>query len=120
MINNAAMARRFGAHLESLGRAPRETDPSIGTGSTDMGDVSHAVPSIHPWLAICDLGETACHQHAFERCAGSPRGAETMLIAAEAMALTTADLFAEPSLLNAVKEEFDARRHRLDSAAARA
>ena len=28
-------------------------------GSTDMGDVSHVVPSIHPYLAIVDEKETA-------------------------------------------------------------
>jgi hypothetical protein len=33
-----------------------------------------------------------------------------MLVAAEAMALTTADLFSDPALLKAVKEEFSARR----------
>jgi DNA-binding response OmpR family regulator len=56
----------------------------VGAGSTDMGDVSHAVPSIHPWLAICNKGETTCHQHAFALCAGSERGQEAMLTAADA------------------------------------
>ena len=107
--NNAVMARRFGVHMSELGRHPRETDPSIGTGSTDMGDVSHVVPSIHPWVAICDEGETTCHQHAFEKCAGSERGEASMLVAAEAMARTTADLFADPALLAAVKAEFQGR-----------
>src|SRR5262245_12630336 len=53
MNNNMTMARHFGAVLEALGRSPRETDDSVGAGSTDMGDVSQEVPSIHPYLAIC-------------------------------------------------------------------
>jgi amidohydrolase len=110
LVTNLPLARRFGAHLEALGRAPRERDPSVGTGSTDMGDVSHAVPSIHPWIAICDQGETTCHQHAFQVCAGGERGAEGMLAAAKAMALTTADVLLDPALREAIKREFEARR----------
>jgi metal-dependent amidase/aminoacylase/carboxypeptidase family protein len=109
LVNNLALARRFGAHLESLGRSPAERDPSIGSGSTDMGDVSHAVPSIHPRLAICDKGETNCHQHAFQVSAGSPRGADAMLAAAKALALTAADVLRDGELRRAVREEFEAR-----------
>ncbi len=75
-----------------------------------MGDVSHAVPSIHPWLAICDKGETTCHQHAFQVCAGSERGAGAMLHAAKAMALTAADVLTDPTLREAVRREFEAAR----------
>ena len=61
-----------------------------------MGDVSQRVPSIHPWLQICDTGETTCHQHAFAACAASERGLDTMLVAAKAMARTAADLLEDP------------------------
>ena len=108
MRNNAPMARAFGKHLERLGRAPREVDPTVGTGSTDMGDISHAVPSIHPWIAICNEGETTCHQHAFAACAGSERGTKAMLTAAEAMALTASDLLSDAGLLAEVKGAFRA------------
>lgn len=110
MVNNFALARRFGDHARAVGRAPRETDESVGAGSTDMGDVSHAVPSIHPWLAICKVGETTCHQQAFQRCAGGEGGAATMLAAAKSMARTTLDLMRDPELVRAVRAEFEARR----------
>jgi amidohydrolase len=110
LVNNLALARRFGEHLGTLGRSPAETDDSVGAGSTDMGDISHAVPSIHPWLAICGRGETTCHQHAFAVCAGDERGAEAMLVAAKAMALTAADLLLEEDLRHRVRREFDASR----------
>jgi amidohydrolase len=109
MQNNLALARRFGAALESLGRRARETDPSVGAGSTDMGDVSHAVPSIHPYLAICDEGETLCHEHAFAACARSARGFETMRVAAKAMARTAADALEDGALLAAARAEFQAQ-----------
>jgi metal-dependent amidase/aminoacylase/carboxypeptidase family protein len=110
LVNNMAMARRFGAHLSALGRTPAETDETVGAGSTDMGDVSHAVPSIHPWLAICDKGETTCHQHAFAASAGGDRGAAAMLAAAKAMAQTAADVLTDTGLREAVRREFEASK----------
>jgi amidohydrolase len=107
MSNNMTLARRFGDHLCALGRSPVESDPGIGTGSTDMGDVSHAVPSIHPWIQICETNETTCHQRQFAACADSRRGFDSMLAAAKAMARTAADVLEDPSFAHAVRREFD-------------
>ena len=71
-----------------------------------MGDVSHALPAIHPYLAICDRGHALCHQHAFAACANSERGHAAALIAAKAMARTTADLLEDAALLADVRREF--------------
>jgi amidohydrolase len=106
LVTNMPLVRRFGDHLRKLGREPAETDSSVGAGSTDMGDVSHAVPSIHPWIAICDRGETTCHQHAFASYARSDRGMHAMLIAAKALALTAADMLDDSALREAVAKSF--------------
>lgn len=106
MRNNLPLARAFAEQLRALGRDPRDTDDRVGTGSTDMGDVSHAVPAIHPWIAICDEGETLCHQHAFAAAAGSDRGLDAMLVAAKAMARTGAAVARDPALRAALREAF--------------
>ena len=77
----------------------------MGAGSTDMGDVSHVVPSIHPYLGICDEGESLCHEHRFAERAGSERGMATMLVAAKAMARTAARLIDDATLLAAARVE---------------
>jgi amidohydrolase len=107
MHDNLTLARRFGAALEALGRPFVESDPSAGAGSTDMGDISHAVPSIHPYLAICDRGHALCHQHAFAACARSERGYDTACIAAKAMARTALDVLEDRELMLAIQREFD-------------
>jgi amidohydrolase len=109
MHNNMALARRFGKALEALGRPARESDASAGAGSTDMGDVSHAVPAIHPYLAICDQGHALCHQHAFADCAKSERGFAAALVAAKAMARTAADVLEDADLRRSMRAEFAAR-----------
>jgi amidohydrolase len=108
MRNNMTMARRFGAHLAARGREAHETDARVGAGSTDMGDVSHVVPSIHPYLAIVGEGEALCHQHAFEKAAGSDRGFETALAAAKALGKTAVELVVDAELLRSVEDEWRA------------
>jgi amidohydrolase len=110
MRNNAPLAQRFGEHLAALGRHPVDRDPNVGAGSTDMGDVSHVVPAIHPWLAICDAGVTTCHQRAFAACARDERGLETMVVAAKALARTAADVLADGALRERARREFETDR----------
>ncbi|MDB4934239.1 MAG: Dihydroorotase [Labilithrix sp.] len=112
MRNNMAMARRFGAHFErtSSGRKALETDERVGAGSTDMGDVSHVVPSIHPYLAIVDENEALCHQHRFAHAAGSDRGLKTAVDAAKALARTAVEVLTDDNLRRTVQEEWRASR----------
>ncbi len=112
MRNNMTMARRFGAHLDVAagGRKARETDERVGAGSTDMGDVSHVVPSIHPYLAIVDENEALCHQHRFADAAASDRGLRTAYDAAKALARTAVEVLTDESLRTSMHEEWRAGR----------
>ncbi len=105
MVNNMAMVRAFGEHARTLGRTPNETDETAGAGSTDMGDVSHVVPSIHPWLGIVDRGQSQIHEHAFARAAISERGDDTCADAARALARTAIELIVDAELLARVRDE---------------
>jgi amidohydrolase len=109
MVNNMALARRFGAHLAALGRKSKERDDSVGAGSTDMGDVSHVVPSIHPWLAIVSEGVASCHERPFEEAAGTDHAGRTAVLAAKALARTAIEFLTDPELRSAVTAEW---RHR--------
>jgi metal-dependent amidase/aminoacylase/carboxypeptidase family protein len=108
MRNNLALARCFGQHLGALGRPARETDERVGAGSTDMGDVSHVVPSIHPYLAIVGENEALCHQHRFADAAASDRGFTTAMAAAKALARTAVELLVDDALRASVKSEWQA------------
>ncbi|MCU0482760.1 MAG: M20 family metallopeptidase [Chloroflexi bacterium] len=72
--------------------------PDATAGSTDMGNVSWVVPTIHPDLAIADE-PTPAHSTAFRDAAASPRGDETTLLAATLVAETAIDLLADPGLV---------------------
>jgi amidohydrolase len=110
LINNLAMANRYAAHSEALGTPTPIAPDTISTGSTDMGDISHAMPAIHPAFAISSHGEGTCHEDAFVAHADSQRGYDAMIRVGKSMAMLAYDLIAEPELMKAAKEEFK-RRH---------
>ena len=108
MKNNVTMAKLFEKNLKVLGEKVRAPDPKAGKGSTDMGNVSYVVPSIHPSIAIGPR-KLAGHSREFAVASVSERGHEAMLVAAKAMALTSVDLFADETLMKKVKQEFGRR-----------
>jgi metal-dependent amidase/aminoacylase/carboxypeptidase family protein len=107
--SNAPMARAFEANATGLGRrfTPLADLPPGRAGSTDMGNVSHRVPSIHPLLAVAPP-EVPIHNPQFARWAASERGDEAVIDGAKALALTALDLMAEPAVLEAVRADFAA------------
>jgi amidohydrolase len=110
VVNNLSMASRYQSHGIALGvQVAQSSSETIG-GSTDMGDVSYVVPTIHPTFKIADPGQGNCHEDAFVQHANSDRGYDAMIKVAKMMALTAYDLLAEPTLLEAAKAEFSANR----------
>jgi amidohydrolase len=103
--NNLTLAELFRQNINSLGRQmPLVGDSRVG--STDMGNVSQLVPSIHPTIAVAP--ETvAIHSPEFAEVAASENGIKGMLDAAKAMAMTVADLVASPETVAKVKKEFE-------------
>jgi amidohydrolase len=102
MIPNRMMAAAFGANLEALGVTDIE-EFQEGKGSSDMGNVSHVVPAIHPYLSIGHalIGHTA----EFAEACLNPAAFRITVLAAEALAHTTIDLLTDSALLMAVRSE---------------
>jgi amidohydrolase len=103
--NNMTLAELFKQNLESLGRQVEAFDPRFGLGSTDMGNVSQVVPSIHPTIAIAPPG-VLIHTPEFAAAAASKAGHEGLMDAAKAMAMTVVDILGQPGILDKIKQEF--------------
>ena len=104
MKDNAILRERFRANLEAHGLVVVPVDPA-NLGSSDMGNVSLALPTIHPSIAICDEGVPG-HSILFRDAAATPRADEVTLLAATLVAETAFDLFADPALVEAAWDEF--------------
>ncbi|CAH3042218.1 unnamed protein product [Pocillopora meandrina] len=99
---NNTLAELYQANAESLGVSfPPEAKFSA---STDMGNVSHLVPSIHPMYSI---GTTAPnHSHAFTTAAATEEAHEKTLIASKAMAMTAIDVLCKQDFMGKVRIDF--------------
>ncbi|MFQ5382598.1 MAG: M20 family metallopeptidase, partial [Dehalococcoidia bacterium] len=110
VLVNDVMAARYAGHLAELGlTAPAKGELSGGGFSTDMGNVSYVVPSIHPMFGIPVTEGAGNHTPGFTACAATPEAHAAALRAAKALALTALDLYEERQLLESAKAEFEAR-----------
>ncbi len=104
--SNRAMAGRYVDNAATLGRSVRDHRRLKGiVGSTDMGNVSLQVPSIHPMIKVSPV-EVAIHTADFADWAASDDGDRAVLDGAKAMAMTVADLWLDADLMTAVRAEF--------------
>ena len=75
------------------------------SGSTDVGDVSYALPTVGLRAATWVPG-TAAHSWQAVAAGGTEIGTKGMLVASKTMALTAIDLMSNPVLLAKAMEEF--------------
>lgn len=93
LISNSVLVETYAANSEALGRPMlrgKDLPPTI-SGSTDMGNVSKIVPSIHPMISI-DSMPAVNHQREFAAHTITPSGEKAIVDGAIAMAWTVIDV----------------------------
>jgi metal-dependent amidase/aminoacylase/carboxypeptidase family protein len=104
MKRNPALEAAATSNLKALGIA---IDPDDGRrGSSDMGNLSHYLPAIHPYLSIV-TPEVPGHSTEFRDATTSSRGRQTLLNAAKMLAMTTWDYLSSPELRERVRQDFN-------------
>ncbi len=84
-------------------------EPSVGSASTDVGDVSWRLPTVQLTAATWVPG-TPAHSWQAVAAGGMSIGLKGMMVAAKAMTLTAMDLFREPAHIQKARAEFDQKR----------
>ena len=74
-------------------------------GSTDMGDVSHVVPAIHPWIGL-NCPAFTLHSKSFAAATNRAAGDKAIEVGGKALALTAIEVLTNPQLLEDIKAEF--------------
>lgn len=96
-VNNARSLGREFVDLAAL--------PSGSAGSTDMGNVSHRVPSIHPMIS-CAPANVVIHNPEFAKWAGSDLGDKAVVDGAKSLAMTALDFMMSPDMQARAKADF--------------
>lgn len=92
----------FAKYAEEVGEAVIDDD--FGYGSTDTGNVSHVVPTIHPHIKIGSRNLVG-HTHRFREAAASVHGDEALIKGAKIMALMGLELITNQDVYQDVIEE---------------
>ncbi|KMK94982.1 M20 family metallopeptidase [Rossellomorea marisflavi] len=111
-VDNLVLNRTYDAvfkeELERLGEYV-STEERNGLGSTDAGNISQVVPTIHPYIQIGPESLVA-HTDEFREAAKSPKGDEALILGAKGLALTALRLVTDGDVLAEIKEEFTRRK----------
>ena len=106
MVDNETICTLYSANASNVGRTLLEPDAEQKVvGSTDMGNVSYLVPSIHPMIAVAPYG-TPIHTPEFATHAKSESGDKAVIDGAKIMAMTIVDLWANKTTMDAAQSEF--------------
>jgi aminobenzoyl-glutamate utilization protein B len=103
-----ALQRATGMVEEGVDGAPQALEdprPDPPGGSTDVGDVSWIIPTLHLSVTTAPR-KTPWHAWPVVACAGMSIGHKGLAHAAKTLAATAVDLFENPSVRTAIQEEF--------------
>ena len=96
----------FKKNYEEITKKQIETKQVKAGGSTDAANVSHIIPTIHPYLAIGDL-DLVGHTIEFTNASCSEKGFETLILAIKLLSFTAFDLYTNSDLLLEIKEDWN-------------
>ena len=91
--------------VKSFGVSEDDITDTTDFGSSDLGNVGHAYPTVNLSFKIAPEG-TAGHSDAFREAAASEEGWKATVTAGKAIALTAYELLTHPDRVKAIQEKF--------------
>ncbi|KAM7303373.1 peptidase M20 domain-containing protein 2 [Ixodes scapularis] len=104
LISNKPMSKVFEAFARAVG-FPSESGLDENTGSTDAGNVSHVIPTLHPMFELKSTGIN--HTAEFAKATNTPDSFGLTLKTAKALALTALEVMRDPEFLKEIKKQFE-------------
>ncbi|MFD3448877.1 M20 family metallopeptidase [Microbacteriaceae bacterium 4G12] len=109
LVLNSTFDNIVAKELELLGENVHRGN-RFGIGSTDAGNVSQVVPTIHPYIKI-GVDDLIAHTDEFREAARSLQGDHALIVGAKALALTGYRLLTEEEILETIKKDFVKAQH---------
>lgn len=102
-IKTSKLDDLFAKYATEMGEAVIDDD--FGYGSTDTGNVSHCIPTIHPHIKIGSRNLVG-HTHRFREAAGSTHGDQALMRGAKILALMGHELIENKPLFEEIIEQY--------------
>lgn len=106
LVSNPILAERASRYLSEGGLTPEAAAANEATASTDAGNVSLVVPTLHPFVAVAPRG-TASHSEAMRAASIELAAHEAMLAAAGTLARLGADFLVDEAFRTDVQRAFE-------------
>ncbi|MBF2751690.1 MULTISPECIES: M20 family metallopeptidase [Staphylococcus] len=101
-IKSSKLDYLFAKYATEMGEAVIDDD--FGYGSTDTGNVSHVVPTIHPHIKIGSRNLVG-HTHRFREAAASTHGDQALIRGAKILSLMGLELLTNQALFDEIIEQ---------------
>lgn len=109
LVFNRTFDRLFQEEAEALGQIVH-LDERPGLGSTDAGNISQVIPTIHPYIKI-GPDDLVAHTETFKEAARSEAGDEALIAGAKILARTALRVLADERTRGAIAQEFHDRKN---------
>ena len=106
--SNAVMGAIFKDNMAVLGETMNYPPPGLSVGSSDIGNVSMIIPTIHEYLAIAPVS-VKNHTKEFAQAAISEKSEDVLLKGAKGLAMTAYDIFTDSELRKKIYCDFESK-----------
>lgn len=93
--------------MDAFGTKIQIKQEKMMNASTDMGNVSHIIPSFHGAFVIPAKKDVSAHNPAFAACAGTDEGHKAALNCAKGMAMLALKVLTDEDVARRAKEDFE-------------
>ncbi|KAL3490994.1 hypothetical protein BJX62DRAFT_251589 [Aspergillus germanicus] len=104
-INNT-LCERYAAHMGSYGRDVLPQHEKVLTGSSDIGNVSYVVPTLHTMFGLPDAEGVFPHHACFAAAAGTDSSHEEAVVVGKSLALIGWEMVNDQAALEQARSDF--------------
>ena len=104
---NKTLCELYIQDMDTFGTKIQLDQEKMMNASTDMGNVSHIIPSFHGAFVIPAGKDVSAHNPAFAACAGTDEGHEAALNCAKGMAMLALRVLIDENVAKQAKEDFE-------------
>ncbi|KAK9364375.1 hypothetical protein V1509DRAFT_670246, partial [Lipomyces kononenkoae] len=103
---NETLCERYENHIRAYGKNVLKTHPQVLTASSDIGNVSYAVPTLHAMFGIPTDEGTFLHDPTFAEAAGTDSAFDDALIVGKTLALVGWDVITDDGMYQVAKSQW--------------